>query len=248
MKTRVIAGIAAVVLAIVGTVVLVGYVRGADSRAMAGLQTVDVLVAAATIPEGTLSEQLPAMVATKELPATAVLANRMTNLSQLAGQVVLVALEPGEQLLASKFGPLPTDAPHELVIPPQMQQVTVLLELQRALGGQIKAGDTVGMFLSVTDAKQTHLTAHKVMVTKVQRAAPKAGDTTSTDQANASAEVALPAPSDLAETLLVTVAATAPIAEKIVYAATFGSIWLSSEPLTADESGTQIVDGTLVFK
>ena len=99
-----IAGIAAVVLAIVGTVVLVGYVRGADSRAMAGLQTVDVLVAAATIPEGTLAEQLPALVATKELPATAVLSNRVTSLDQLAGQVVLVALEPGEQLLASKFG------------------------------------------------------------------------------------------------------------------------------------------------
>ena len=53
----------------------------------------------------------------------------------------------------------------------------------------------------------------------------------------------MPAPSDLTERLLVTVATTAPIAEKIVYAATFGSIWLSNEPLTADESGTQVVDG-----
>jgi len=246
MKTRLFAGIAALVLAIVGTVVLVGYVRGADSRAMAGLQTVDVLVAAVTIPEGTNADQLPAWVASKELPATAVLPNRVTGLDQIAGQVVLVALAPGEQLLASKFGLPPTTAPDELVVPPEMQQVTVLLDLQRALGGQIKAGDTVGMFLSVTDAKQTHLTAHTVLVTKVQRAAVT-GSTGS--GAAPSADQAEPAPpSDLAASLLVTVATTAPIAEKIVYAATFGSIWLSNEPQTADESGTQIVDGTLVFK
>ena len=245
MKTRLIAGIAAVVLAIVGTVILVGYVRGADSRAMAGLQTVDVLVAATPIPEGTLADQLPALVSSKELPATAVLPDRVTGLDQIVGQVALVALEPGEQLLAGKFGPPPTVAPDEVVIPPEMQQVTVLLELQRALGGQIKAGDTVGMFLSVTDAKQTHLTAHKVMVTKVQQAAV----TGSTLGAAPSADQPEPAPaSDLAASLLITVATTAPIAEKIVYAATFGSIWLSNEPLTADESGTQVLDGTLVFK
>jgi len=108
MKTRLIAGIAAVVLAIVGTVILVGYVRGADSRAMAGLQTVEVLVAATPIPEGTLADQLPALVSSKELPATAVLPDRVTGLDQIVGQVALVALEPGEQLLAGKFGPPPT--------------------------------------------------------------------------------------------------------------------------------------------
>ena len=173
MKTRMIAGMVAVVLAIAGTVVLVGYVRGADSRAMAGLETVNVLVAAAPIPEGAASADVAKLSAVKQLPATAALPDRVTSVDQLAGQVALVALEPGEQLLASKFGPPPSTAPDALIIPPELQQVTVLLELQRALGGQIKAGDTVGVFLSATDTKQTHLTAHKVLVTKVERATPK---------------------------------------------------------------------------
>ena len=244
MKTRVIAGIVAVILAIVGTVVLVGYVRGADSRAMAGLETVDVLVADTAIPEGTAATGLPQLVAVKQLPATAVLAGRVTGLDQLVGQVALVALQPGEQLLANKFGPLPTDTPEVVVVPPAMQQVTVELGMQQALGGQIKAGDTVGMFLSVTDAKQTHLTAHKVLVTLVQGAPSAAADSA----APTSGATTAPTPTDLTGSLLITVATTAPIAEKIIFAATFGSIWLSNEPLTADESGTQVIDGTLVFK
>ena len=244
MKTRVIAGIVAVILAIVGTVVLVGYVRGADSRAMAGLETVDVLVADTAIPEGTEAAGLPQLVTVKQLPASAVLAGRVTSLDQLAGEVALVALEPGEQLLVSKFGPIPTDTPQQLIIPPEMQQVTVLLDLAQALGGKIKAGDTVGIFLSVTESKQTHFSAHKVLVTVIQAAASAATASTAPDAGG----VADAAPSDLEAKLLVTVATTAPIAEKIIFAATFGSIWLSNEPLTADESGTQILDGTLVFK
>jgi pilus assembly protein CpaB len=255
MKSRLIAAGIAVVLAAVGTVVVLTYVRGADARAMSGLDTVEVLVAAEPIAEGTLSTDLTNLVASKELPANAVLANRITSIDQLAGDVALVALEPGEQLLGSKFGPPATTNPHELTIPPKFQQVTVLLELQRALGGRIEAGDTVGMFLSVTGTKKTHLTAQKVLVTRVERAAatgatasgqqPSSPNASGTDPAAPTAE---PPPSSLTESLLVTVATTAAISEKIVFAAEFGSIWLSDEPPTADTSGTQVVDGTLVFK
>jgi pilus assembly protein CpaB len=52
---------------------------------------------------------------------------------------------------------------------------------------------------------------------------------------------------DPTTSLLVTLALSAADAEKIVFAAEFGSIWLSHEPSTADESGTDIVDGTKVY-
>ncbi len=244
MKTRLIAGIIAVVLAIVGTVVLVGYVRGADARAMAGLDTVQVLVAAEPIPQGAQAADVAKLAALKTLPATAVLPDRITGLDQIAGQVALVALEPGEQLLAGKFGPLPSDAPKELVIPPSMQRVTVLLDLAQALGGQVEAGDTVGVFLSVTESKQTHFVAHKVLVTLVQS---EASGTTGTATAEPG-KAAGAAPADLEAKLLITLATTAPIAERIVFAANFGTVWLSDEPQSADESGTQTIDGTTVSK
>jgi pilus assembly protein CpaB len=255
MKTRLIAGAIAVVLAATGTVLVLSYVRGADARAMSGLDTVEVLVADAPIAAGTPTTDLASLVVTKELPATAVLPNGITNLDELADGQALVSLEPGEQLLTSKFGsPEPTDT-KEVVIPPEFQQVTVLLELQRALGGQIEAGDTVGMFLSITDLKQTHLTAQKVLVTRVERAAtanqaPSDNATSSASASSAamSSPAAPPPPSNLTETLLITVATTAAIAEKIVFTAEFGSIWLSDEPTTAVEGPTQVVDGTLVFQ
>jgi len=233
MKTRLIAGIAAVVLAVVGTVVLVSYVRGADARAMAGMETVDVLVAAEPIPKDTPATDLPKLVTSKQLPATATVPNAVANLDQLAGMVALVPLAAGEQLLDSKFGAPASATPGGVVVPPDMQQITVLLEKQRALGGQIKAGDTVGVFISVKGSKQTHLTANKVLVTNVQQVT--ATDSTSTD---------------LEAKLLITMATTAPVAEKIAFAAEpdFGSIWLSNEPLTADKSGTQVIDGNVVFK
>jgi pilus assembly protein CpaB len=259
MKTRLIAGVIAVVLAAVGAVVLVSYVRGADARAMAGLDTVSVLVAAEPIAEGTQSADLAALVATKQLPANVVLPNAVTSLDQLAGEVALVPLDAGEQLLASKFGAKPSANPDAVAIPPEMQQVTVLLDLQRAMGGIIRPGDTVGIFLSTKEPDQvarTHLTAQKVLVTKVQRPAAQntgtsgTGATSSgTDTVVATSGSATPtAPAALTDSVLVTVATKAPMAEQIVFAATYGSVWLSNEPLTADGTGTQVIDGTLVFK
>jgi len=174
MKTRLIAGAIAVVLAAAGTVLVLSYVRGADARAMSGLDTVEVLVADAPIAAGTPAADLASLVVTKELPAKAVLANGITNLDELADSQALVSLEPGEQLLTSKFGPPAATGLKELVIPPEFQQVTVLLELKEAMGGQVKAGDTVGMFFSFTDAagvNYSHLTTQKVLVTRVQQAA-----------------------------------------------------------------------------
>src|SRR6478609_10704367 len=136
MKTRLIAGAIAVVLAAAGTVLVLSYVHGADARAMSGLDTVEVLVADAPIAAGTSGADLASLVVTKELPANAVLPNGVTSLDQLAGDQALVALEPGEQLLIGKFGPPAVTAETEqVVVPPEFQQVTVLLELQRAAGG-----------------------------------------------------------------------------------------------------------------
>ena len=264
MRTRLIAGAIAVVLAAAGTVLVLSYVRGADARAMSGLDTVEVLIADAPIAAGTPAADLASLVVTKELPANAVLPSGITSLDQLAGDQALVALEPGEQLLTGKFGPPVTASSDQVVIPPELQQVTVLLELQRAMGGQIKAGDTVGMFLSFKDTagvQYSHLTAQKVLVTRVQQAAsadaaasgaPAAG--TSTASASSSAAIApttapeAPPPASLTESLLITVATTAAIAEKIVFTAEFGSIWLSDEPASAVEDPTQVVVGTQVFQ
>ena len=55
---RLLAAFAALLLLVVGSVVLLAYVHGADTRALAGVRTVEVLVADERIPEGTSGDAL----------------------------------------------------------------------------------------------------------------------------------------------------------------------------------------------
>src|ERR1700709_1658967 len=103
MRRRLLAAVAALVLFLLGTVVLLGYVRGADARAFAGARPVGVLVVDQLIPEGTPGNGLADFVRTDTVPAKAAVAGRVTDLAALAGLVATTDLEPGEQLLAGRF-------------------------------------------------------------------------------------------------------------------------------------------------
>jgi pilus assembly protein CpaB len=234
MRRRLLAAFAAVLLLVVGTVVLLAYVRGADARALAGTRTVEVLVVDELIPEGTPATDVGALVRTEVLPAKAALAGRVTDLSTLGGQVSTVDLQPGEQLLASRFQrPGDLQTPGTVGVPAGLQEVSVLVEPQRAVGGRLAAGDTVGVLVSLPDAR-THAVLHGVLVTQVQGA--PAPVTAEGETATASAGGPAPAAS-----LMITVAVSAAQAEAVVFGAEHGTLWLSLEPDGADVSGTEVI-------
>jgi hypothetical protein len=151
VRRRLLAATAALVLLLAGTVVLVAYVRGADARALAGTRTVEVLVADQPIPEGTSGDALADLVRTEALPEKAAVAGRVTDLAALADQVATVDIQPGEQLLAGRFArPESLQAPGTVAVPAGKQELSVLLEPQRAVGSRLQAGDTVGVYVSLT--------------------------------------------------------------------------------------------------
>ena len=236
MVRRLLAAFAALLLLVVGTVVLVAYVRGADSRALAGVRTVEVLVADQLIPEGTTADQLEDLVRTDIVPAKTAVEGRVTDLGSLAGQVATVDLQPGEQLLASRFGsPDDLQAPGTVAVPDELQEVSILLEPQRAVGGRLAAGDTVGVFVSLEGESATHMVLHHVLVTQVQ-GAPAPADQASADPETASAGAAAPSAS-----LMITLAVTAAKAEAVVFGIEHGTVWLSLEPADAGTSGTEVI-------
>jgi pilus assembly protein CpaB len=235
---RLLAAFAALLLLVVGTVVLVAYVRGADRRALAGVRTVDVLVADELIPEGTSGDALEALVRTEAVPAKTAVDGRVTDLASLAGRVAAVDLLPGEQLLAARFvQPDALGAPGTVAVPAGLQEVSVLLEPQRAVGGRLAAGDTVGVVVSLTlddGSAATHAVLHGVLVTQVQGApAP-----VNSDEEPETASSGTPAPS---ASLLVTVAVTAAQAEAVVFGIEHGTLWLSLEPDDAQTGGTDVI-------
>ena len=161
MRRRFLAAVAALVLLVAGTAVLLAYVHGADARALAGTRTVDVLVVDQPIPAGTAGSDIAGMVSTEVVPAKVALPGRVTDLAALTGRVATVDLQPGEQLLAARFAaPLrPAGARAPSPCPPGLQEVSVLLEPQRAVGGRLAAGDTVGVVVSLKpDQRRTGLT------------------------------------------------------------------------------------------
>ncbi len=245
MRSRLVAAALAVLLALGGTLALIAYVRGADARALAGTRTVDVLVATQMIPKSTPAKSLVGMVAVKKLPEMAVLPDRVTSLEQLSGKVALTDLLTGEQLVSARFAdPATARSQDQGGIPEGMQEVTVLLEPQRALGGRIAPGDTVGVFMSFSPPiknYETHLRLQKVRVTRVQGTLAKASE----EESNAGDSAPSPAPDDA---FLVSLAVDVPMAERVLFAAEHGKIWLSNEPLSANEAGASVINPEGIFR
>jgi pilus assembly protein CpaB len=243
VRRRFLAAVAALLLLVVGTAILVAYVKGADARALAGARTVSVLVVDAPIPAGTRGEDVPGKVRTEAVPEKVAMPGRVTDLAALSGRVTTVDLQPGEQLLAGRFA-RPTDlrAPGTAAVPAGLQEVSVLLEPQRAVGGRLEAGDTVGVVVSLGGQAggQTHMVLHKVLVTQIQGAPAPAEGTKSAQTASSGAA----APT---QSLLVTVAVSAAQVEAVVFGAEHGTLWLTLEPKGAGVGDTSVVTSDNIY-
>ncbi|WP_455834995.1 Flp pilus assembly protein CpaB [Pseudarthrobacter siccitolerans] len=259
MKSRLLAGVVAVLLAIVGAVIVVSYAQGADQRAVSSLDPVGVLVVTKAVPAGASVETIQASVALQQLPGTAVAKTALNTLDGAAGKVTSADLVPGEQLLAERLiSPEDLKTLGSVPIPPGLQEVSFQLEPQRVVGGRLAPGDTVGIFITMRgggveskpEKETTQLSVHKVLVTAVQRAPEGA---VAKPAPSASAEP-VPDPKDVnlpSGSLMITVAVNDVDAAKIVFASEmtdFASIWLSREPLDATDSGPSIMIRPDVYK
>lgn len=222
-RKRLIGIVASVLLAAVGTGLLVAYVRSAADGAAEGPKTVGVLVVSATIPKGTRAEEIGASVRMEQVPEAVVTKEALASTGSLAGKVAAVDLLAGEQLVSSRFSS-PADAQG---VAPGMLQVTVAVDAVRAMGGQVRKGDSVAVTLSFEEPQTTHLVLHKVRVTDVRTetgvavVGPAAG----------------PAP---VGKLLITLAVDGPSLERVVFGAEYGRLWLAWEPKDANEGGTKV--------
>lgn len=240
MKTRLIGVILAIALAVTGTVVLTGYVGGADARAAKGTVLVSVYVVAEEIPAGMAAAELADYVMVKKIPAVAVVPGHVTKLSALEGQVSDTALSPGEQLIGSHWVDPATLAGRSAVeIPEGMQAVSLALPVEQVVGGTVQRGDTVGVVITSNpadgNAGTTREVFHKVLVTAVQN-----GSTTPPAEGSDAAEASV-------DVVMVTLALATPDVEVLVWGQRFGSVWLTMEPAEADETGSRKADIGVVF-
>ncbi|TQJ33295.1 Flp pilus assembly protein CpaB [Arthrobacter sp. SLBN-122] len=251
MKSRLLAGTAAVALALVGAILIIFYAQGADQRAMASTNPKKVLVVQKAIPAGTPVNDMAASLVIEDVPGAGVAASTLTSLDGKAGRVAAVDLVPGEQLLAERLiDPKDVKAQGAVEIPKGLQEVTFELEPKRVVGGRIEAGDHIGIGFSFavgadktkTSEATTQLTLRKVLVTAVQRAPQATATTKPTDGANPQ-DTTLPTGS-----FMVTVAVNDIDATKIIYSSNNGDLWLTKEPLDAQDNGGFIARKDTVYK
>ncbi|HEX9229128.1 MAG TPA: Flp pilus assembly protein CpaB [Arthrobacter sp.] len=255
MKSRLVAGAAAVVLAIVGAMLVMSYAQGADQRAVKNLEPVSVLIVKAAIAAGTPVEAMSASLSTEQLPAAAVTASSLKSLDDSKGKVAAVDLIPGEQLLTERLvEPENLKTQGAVDIPAGLQEVSFQLEPDRVVGGRLAPGDHVGVFVSMdnggladkADKETTKLTVRKALVTAVQRApetTPAAQPTPTASATTDPRDTTLPVGS-----LMLTVAVSDVDAAKIIFAAEYGKMWLSKEPLDATDGGPRIIQRSEVYK
>jgi pilus assembly protein CpaB len=220
MERRRILLVAAVLVAALGTGLVLLYARGADARAADRFDTVDVLVAVAPIDAGETVAEADAAgkLAVRPVSRDALLRGHEADAAALADQVALVPIYAGEQVIAAKLGS-PSEVAAPLPIPDGQMAVSVSLTDAARVSGFLAPGARVAVFLNGTDAAGgqpfTRLLLPRVTVLGVGSAAPVSA--AAEEQQDPSA------PDQLPPTLL-TIAVDQRDAQKVLFASANGEL------------------------
>jgi Flp pilus assembly protein CpaB len=243
MRIRIIGAILALILAAVGAVAVIVYVRDADVRAANGAALAPVYIVETAVPAGTPGEELGEYVRVEQIASNAIQPDHVTALADLEGLVTTVPLLPGDQLVAGRLAdPADLAALGNVIVPDGMQEVTIALPVEQVVGGAVRGGSSVGVVVTLfgKDATTTQFVLNEVLVTRVQ-----AGD-----NFNPAATEEDSAP---VKTIMVTVALPTADVERLVFAAELqqtnaAGIWLTLQPDGSDPSGSRPVTGEDFFE
>jgi pilus assembly protein CpaB len=153
MNRRRILLVAAAVVAALGAGLVFLYVQGAEDRAGAKFDMVDVLVANQQIEAGeAVSDAMSAgKVALQEVPRQQVLPEATGDGQAFDNKVALTTIYPGEQLIPTKFGGASeVEAEASLPIPKGNMAISVNLTDPARVAGFVNPGSEVAIFLSGT--------------------------------------------------------------------------------------------------
>ena len=235
---RLLAVLTALALAAFGAFVLITYVREADARAEAraeeGALLVPVLVVDEQVDAGSPAADLADLVSVEQVPARLKADDALDSVDDLDTVVGLTTgdLFAGDQVRRARFAEPEPEEEEELVVPAHLEEVSLALEPQRAVGGTLIEGDEVGVFVSGaglnpetnTPTARTALAVADVLVTRVEHGT---SDATGTG------------------TVTVTLALTQEEAEAVIAGMEQDAVWLSlQEPFDPADTSTSTSTAT----
>lgn len=190
-RRRILLVVAAVVAAMGAALVFV-YAQSAENRAAEKYETVDALVVTTEIERGESANEAYAngKIAIEKVPQGELIEGATTDGEVFTDQYALTTLYPGEQLVPQKFGGADeVEAEATLPIPEGMVAISVSLSDTARVGGFIRPGAKVGIFLSGVlppqNVQTTKLLMRDVLVLatgSTTTTAPEEGEEPSTEQ------------------------------------------------------------------
>ncbi|RZL70526.1 MAG: hypothetical protein EOP29_23315 [Rhodococcus sp. (in: high G+C Gram-positive bacteria)] len=223
MNSRVIAAIAAAVLAIVGIGAVVAYAASAKNRAFEGAELVKVYRVVNDLSANADSATVGDNVELVSLPNASVAKGAVSDLKAIEGLKTTVPLVQGEQLLDSRFAKEGAKAAAKANVPDGLQEMSVSLDAAAGVGERIDEGVRVGVIATVEQDKdkRSRMIAQNVLVTNVK--------------------------SNEDNTMVVTLAVNTSQATEVAAAAQFGQVRLTVQNDKTNRDGASAVDvGTLV--
>ncbi|NNE72755.1 MAG: hypothetical protein HKN26_03755 [Acidimicrobiales bacterium] len=276
MRRRVVGFVAALVLAVVGTIMLVAYVGGAEDRALEGEEVVEVLVVDERIREGARAEDIAGSVRTERVKTKVVIDDAVADLEDLEDLVASVDLFPGEQLSRRRFvtpEQLSLFQESTVEVPEGLLEVTIGVDPERALGGLTDLeGKTVAVVASFDPFEFTvpeTLDGPPVLVEIDGRLVPNTGKTPSVTQTilhdvlvtNVDFDDAPEPPENDDDdnsgpllidapngSVLVTLALDLEGVERLVFTQEFGRVWLALETPDDPDEPSGLVDRGNIFQ
>lgn len=139
----------ALVIALVGTALIVLYVQGIDKRATAGQELVEVLAATDTIEAGesVASAMEAGKLEKRQVRRDDMVDGALSSTGSISDLVSLGTIYAGEQVIAAKFGTL-SDTEGGLLIPEDKVAISVELSDPARVAGFVNPGSDVAIFMS----------------------------------------------------------------------------------------------------
>lgn len=270
MTRRLLAVVAALLVALAGAAAVVAYARTADRRALAGQQAVRAYVAAELVPPGTTAGKAASegLIVPKLIARAAVPDDVLTSLDGGYDQLVATsAIQPGELVLRGRFAARGTTQ-GTLLVPEGLLALSVALDDPSHVGTFVTVGTKVAVFdtfnLRETDPKgrtpagdhladrHEYVRATRLLVPSVEVLAVGATTTSApaqeaADPAKATASAGTSAGAANAVALL-TLAVTQRQAELLVHGARTGTLTLALLGPNADATPGPGVDDLSIFE
>jgi pilus assembly protein CpaB len=241
--------IAAVLIAAIGTAMIVLYVQGIDDRAAEGQELVEVLTATSIIEAGesVRGAQEAGKFEAKQVRRDDMVGGALDSTEAISDLVALGTVYPGEQIISDRFGTL--GDVENLVIPDDKMAISVELTDFERVAGFVNPGSEVAIFGTAVapvrrlpdGTEQTLSSVARIILSRV----PVIGvGTTSVGSRTVTTEEGAQVTEEVPRTIL-TVAVTQEEAEKLILAdrttdLTFAL--LGGETDSRDKSGVNPVD------